>query len=115
MFRVLACWAVAAVLAAGSIELGAQEPGSAQYYPSPTYDPAGSLPTLDYNYYYPSYATGQHAARLYLAPRPVPPHVGYTWITYPPLAPHEFLWVHNNAYIRYHADGGYTITTVRRW
>jgi hypothetical protein len=41
--------------------------------------------------------------------------VGYTWITYPPLAPHEFLWVHNNAYIRYHPNGGYTITTVRRW
>ncbi|MEK6238240.1 MAG: hypothetical protein N2C14_26290, partial [Planctomycetales bacterium] len=30
---------------------------------------------------------GGHGAKLYVSPRPVPPHVGHTYITYPPFQP----------------------------
>ena len=68
-------------------------------------------PTLAYNYYYPVPGSGQVPARLYLCPRPTPAHVGYTYITYQALAPHEFLWRHRNTYVSYY-PGGTTITRV---
>jgi hypothetical protein len=69
-------------------------------------------PTLQYNYYYPVPGGSGIPARLYLCPRPTPPHVGYTYITYQALAPHEFLWRHQAKYYRPYA-GGLTVTTVR--
>jgi hypothetical protein len=69
-------------------------------------------PTLAYNYYYPVPGTGQVPARLYLCPRPTPAHVGYTYITYQALAPHNFLYRHRAAYVSPY-NGGVTITTVR--
>jgi hypothetical protein len=69
-------------------------------------------PTLAYNYYYPAPGTGQVPARLYLCPRPTPAHVGYTYITYQALAPHNFLYRHRAAYVSPY-NGGVTITTVR--
>lgn len=71
-----------------------------------------SPPTLGYNYYYPMPGTGQVPARLYLCPRPTPAHVGYTYITYQALNPHEFLWRHRATYVTPY-NGGTTITTVR--
>lgn len=68
-------------------------------------------PTLQYNYYYPVPGTNGIPARLYLSPRPTPAHVGYTYITYQALAPHEFLWRHRATYYRPYA-GGMTVTTV---
>jgi hypothetical protein len=38
--------------------------------------------------------------------------VGHTYITYPPFAPHEYLWLHSRGYYRVHPDGAYTITTI---
>jgi hypothetical protein len=69
-------------------------------------------PTLQYNYYYPVPGSNGIPARLYLCPRPTPAHVGYTYITYQALAPHEFLWRHQATYYRPYA-GGVTVTSVR--
>ncbi len=68
---------------------------------------------LFYNYYVaPTYPTGV-PAQMYLSPRPVPPHVGWTWYTYQPLYPHEYLYVHNRNYWAYNPGGGLTRTRVR--
>jgi hypothetical protein len=50
-------------------------------------------------------------AQLYVSPRPTPAYVGHTWITYPPFAPHEYLYRHRRAYYRY-TPGGYTAARV---
>ncbi len=77
----------------------------------------GQFPSLNYNHYYPDLSgqqtVNQVPARLYLAPWPAPPYVGYTYITYPPMQPHEWLWIHRRAYYRDHPGGGRTITTIR--
>ena len=49
----------------------------------------------------------------YLCPRPVPPLVGYTYITYPPLAPHQFLGgSHSECYKTCNCDGSVTHTSI---
>jgi hypothetical protein len=72
----------------------------------------GSAPFSTYNYYVPGYEGGP-PAQLYVSPRPVPPLVGHTYITYPPLNPHEFLYRHKRTYSRVDPDGGTTKTRVR--
>lgn len=71
---------------------------------------------LFYNYYAQDSCGGAPAA-LYLSPRPTPPLVGHTYITYEPLMPHEFLYrPHDKHYFR--NDGGIlpdNWTTVRYW
>jgi hypothetical protein len=52
-------------------------------------------------------------AQLYVSPLPTPPLVGHTWITYQPLAPHEYLYHHHRRYYAHHCDAGYSVTTVR--
>jgi hypothetical protein len=52
---------------------------------------------------------------MYLSPRPVPPLVGHTYITYQPLMPHEFLYRHHRNYYTYHPYGGHTHTRVCWW
>ncbi len=75
--------------------------------------PPGSVPGDPYYNYYvppdPYYGVG---AKLYPSPRPTPPMVGHTYITYEPLAPHEFLYTHHRVYNRYNPDGSVTRTTV---
>lgn len=61
-------------------------------------------PDLFYNYYAWPSCTGL-GAELYISPRPVPPHVGYTYITYQPLMPHEFMYSHHRTYHRYYNGG----------
>jgi hypothetical protein len=61
-------------------------------------------PDLFYNYYAWPSCTGL-GAELYLSPRPVPPHVGHTYITYQPLYPHEFMYGHHRTYHRYYNGG----------
>jgi hypothetical protein len=61
-------------------------------------------PDLFYNYYAWPSCTGL-GAELYISPRPVPPHVGHTYITYQPLMPHEFLYHHHRTYHRYYNGG----------
>ena len=69
-------------------------------------------PDLFYNYYVPP-TCGGVGAELYLSPRPVPAHVGHTYITYQPLMPHEFMYHHHRSYHRYYNSGqGLTRTCV---
>jgi hypothetical protein len=72
-------------------------------------------PDLFYNYYAWPSCTGL-GAELYVAPRPIPPHVGLTYITYQPLMPHEMLYAHHRTYHRYYNGGqGLNRTSVRYW
>jgi hypothetical protein len=43
-------------------------------------------------------------AQLYPCPRPVPPMVGQTYITYQPLEPKEFLYRHHRVYKTYNEE-----------
>ena len=75
--------------------------------PQPRYD-------LFYNYYAGQY--GGQPAQLYISPRPTPPFVGHTYMTYQPLMPHEFLYKHHRFYHRYNVyDCGATKTCVCWW
>jgi len=71
-----------------------------------------SAADLFYNYYVPPGYDGGAEDELYVSPRPTPPLVGHTYITYQPLMPHEFLYRHHRKYIRCHPDGRRTKTLV---
>jgi len=64
------------------------------------------------NYY--SMPTGPEGltAALYPSPRPTPPLVGQTYITYEALAPHEMLYVHHRFYTTYNGNHQATRTSV---
>ncbi len=64
------------------------------------------------NYYVPPGSDGGVAAQMYPCPRPTPPLVGHTYITYPPLMPHEFLYKHDRTYLRHNPGAGWTKTKV---
>ena len=65
-----------------------------------------------YNYYVPPDPNYRIGAQLYVSPRPTPPMVGHTYITYQPLAPHEFLYQHHRVYYTHRPDGRVTRTKV---
>ncbi|MGD0896941.1 MAG: hypothetical protein ABR915_03835 [Thermoguttaceae bacterium] len=70
------------------------------------------------NYYVGTGPCSGVAAALYPCPRPTPPLVGWTYITYQPLDPHEFLYTHRDHYKTWHCDGSVTRTKVcygRSW
>ena len=68
---------------------------------------------LFYNYYVPPVGSGSVGAELYPCPRPTPPLVGHTYITYQPLMPQEFLYRHHRHYKTFHEDAPKTRTSVR--
>jgi hypothetical protein len=68
---------------------------------------------LFYNYYANPGPYNGAAAEMYVAPRPVPPFVGHTWVTYQPLMPHEFLYKHQRSYYTYNRGAGWRRTNVR--
>jgi len=69
---------------------------------------------LFYNYYaQPGPCANPAAAGIYPCPQPVPPNVGWTWVTYQPLMPHEFLYAHERSYYTYNQGAGWTRTNVR--
>lgn len=71
-------------------------------------------PDIFYNYYQGPTAAGPGTpAQLYVSPRPTPPFVGHTYNTYPPLAPHEFLYHHHRTYYKHYRNGGFTSSHVR--
>ncbi|MCA9102753.1 MAG: hypothetical protein KDA63_16455 [Planctomycetales bacterium] len=68
------------------------------------------------------YAGTDPSAALYPSPRPTPPFVGHTYITYPVFAPHQYLYTHGHRYVRDNGcgdgsgtGGGGTTTTTVRW
>jgi hypothetical protein len=72
-------------------------------------------PDLFYNYYAWPSCTGL-GAELYVSPRPVPPFVGHTYITYQPFYPNEFMYQHHRTYHRYYNGGqGLNRTHVSYW
>jgi len=92
-----------AALAAGLLMSMAAGEASAEWRTSPD---------LFYNYYVPPAGYPGVGAALYPAPRPTPPLVGHTYVTYQPLMPHEFLHLHRRTYRRYNPGAGWTTTTV---
>jgi len=95
----------AAVLAAWSVAMSASSPATAA-------EPRQGAGDLFYNYYVPPGPNGGVGAQLYLCPRPTPPLVGHTYITYQPLMPHEFLYRHHRVYKTKHEDAPKTRTSV---
>ncbi len=77
----------------------------------------GFTPDLFYNYYVAPVgcnAAGAMGAQLYVSPRPVPPLVGWTYITYQPLLPQEFMYAHKRTYKT--DNGPYApVTTTHVW
>jgi len=61
--------------------------------------PSAQAADLFYNYYVPG-VNGGPPAQLYLCPRPTPPLVGHTYITYQPFMPNEMLYQHHRTYKR---------------
>ncbi|WP_425617831.1 hypothetical protein NA78x_001520 [Anatilimnocola sp. NA78] len=122
--------ALAVVLAGFAGSISATQAGDGVHHPYYGHDYAGAggcrtcsggdcqyrwygQPDLFYNYYAPANCGGV-GAELYLSPRPVPAHVGHTYITYQPLMPHEFLYHHHRTYHRYYNGGqGLTRTHVK--
>ena len=100
--RTIRAAAIAAVAFVGSLAAGGNS-AKAQDYCGPY-----SRPDLFYNYYVPPVSCGGYGgvgAELYLCPRPTPPLVGHTYITYQPLYPHEFMYGHHRTYHRYYNGG----------
>lgn len=92
-----------ALSVAWNLDLGAS--GQAQ---------AADLVTFANGYgYYVQPGPGPLGAQLYVSPRPVPPLVGHTYITYQPLAPHEFLYKHSRVYRVRHPDDSRTKVKVK--
>ena len=50
---------------------------------------------------------------MYVSPRPVPPYVGHTYVTYQPFMPHEYMYKHSRAYYTYNPGAGWRRTNVR--
>ncbi len=64
----------------------------------------GSGPQMFANQYTQGFSN-EATAQMYVAPVPVPPWVGHTYYTYPPLYPHEMMYRHSSRYHSYY-DGG---------
>ena len=102
---------VAVVMLAAS--LSATRSAKAQDYCCP-----GFVPDVFYNYYVPPVACCDHGAmgaQLYVSPLPVPPRVGWTFITDPALAPQEFLYKHERHYWKPNGPYGATTHTHVIW
>jgi len=52
------------------------------------------------------------AAQLYPTPLPTPAWVGHTYVTYPALAPQEFMYHHQRTYLSWKPESGWTRTKV---
>ncbi len=77
----------------------------------PVTEPAPGHPLFS-NYYTVPGVPGT-PAQLYLSPRPTPPLVGHTYITYPPFMPHEYLYRHHRTIASANPDGSRTMVRMR--
>ncbi len=53
------------------------------------------------------------AVGMYPSPRPVPPHVGWTYTTYQPYMPHEYLYRHTRSHYAHVPGAGWSRAKVR--
>ncbi len=96
--------AMALALASGMLVAECLAGGGTPQGPPLPEDAAPQVPAPPaYGYYVDG--PGAVPAQLYPAPRPTPPVVGRTYVTYPPLAPHEFLYSHRRVYVHRQSDG----------
>jgi len=105
--EVLALIGVAVLLATWSFFPGATSQAQAARVRHST---AGDLV---YIYCVPPVGYESVGAQMYPCPRPTPPQVVHTYITYQPLMPQEFLYRHHRVYKTQHADAPRTRTSVR--
>ena len=98
-----------AVVAAGMIV------AASAFLAGPGAEAQAAHPDLFYNYYVGPSIYGGVPAQMYVSPRPTPPLVGHTWITYQPLMPHELTYKHHRKYYRYYPNGGWNSTSVCWW
>jgi hypothetical protein len=111
---------VARLSGLGAIALVALAAGGFLFDTAPSacaFDRGGGGQDLFYNYYVPAGPDGGAPVAMYVSPRPTPPFVGQTYITYQPLMPHEFLHPHVRVYKTNNPGAGRTMTTVHwnRW
>jgi hypothetical protein len=67
---------------------------------------------LFYNYYEGPNPSGT-ATGMYVSPRPVPPHVGWTYTTYQPYMPHEYLYKHTRSHYAWNPGAGWSRSKIR--
>lgn len=87
------------------------------YEEAQSYDPNCTVAAsgqLFQQYYAPANAGGV-PAQMYIAPYPVPPAVGHTYITYQAFEPHQFMYRHKRHYVRRHGPGGGETSTRIYW
>ena len=107
MFRRTLPLAIAVLAALWAWHGGLAGPG-----PAEAANPFHTSSELFYNYYVPPVGPSSVGAELYPSPRPVPPLVGHTYVTYQPLMPHEFLYRHRRTYLRFNPGAGWTRARV---
>jgi hypothetical protein len=67
---------------------------------------------LFYNFYEGPDPSGT-AAAMYVSPRPIPPHVGWTYTTYQPLMPHEYMYRHTRSHYAHVPGAGWSRAKIR--
>ena len=107
MKRILTNGLIALVLGVGMLAVSASVEAN-EYYSPPVY------PDIMYNYYVQDPYYG-FPAKMYPSPIQTPPVAGYTYTTYPPFAPHEFLYRHHRTYYHYYNGGQGLNRTHARW
>ncbi len=69
-------------------------------------------PSPEPNYYAMPTGPDGLTAAMYPSPRPTPPLIGQTYITYQPLGPQQFMYEHRNFYVTGHGGLNWTTTSV---
>ncbi len=67
---------------------------------------------LFYNFYEGPQPSGT-AAQMYIAPLPVPIHVGHSYTTYQPLMPHEMMHHHYRSHYAHTPGAGWSRAKIR--
>jgi hypothetical protein len=109
----LAMVALAAVSLAASTSRAQWLPGEQPGWDGKRHVSYQQQKDLFYNYYAQPGPYNGAAAGMYTCPRPVPPFVGQTWVTYQPWMPHEFMYRHERSYYTYNEGAGWRRTNVR--
>ncbi|MBI1248687.1 hypothetical protein GC197_12705 [bacterium] len=107
MKRIVTTCLFALVMAAGSLAITS----SAQAYEYPSPPVHGEM----MNQYYVADPYYGYPAAMYTSPITTPPYVPQTYITYPPLNPHEFLYQHHRRYYHYYNGGQGLNRTKVHW
>ncbi len=107
MKRIATTCLFALVLTAGWMTVGSE--AQANEYPSPPVYPDVM------NQYYVADPYYGYPAEMYTSPITTPPYVPQTYITYPPLDPHEFLYKHHRTYYHYYNGGQGLNRTKVHW